>query len=61
MEHAQSQQSSALPAVQRIAAIAVEAGWSDEEGFIAAMLMVAAGVTVSEAGEMFLDCRRRVQ
>jgi hypothetical protein len=53
MEHAQSQQSSALPAVHRIAIAAVEAGWSHEEGFIAAMMMLAAGVSAAEAEAAF--------
>jgi hypothetical protein len=62
MEHhtVQSQQS-ALPAVHRIAIAAVEAGWSHEEGFIAAMMMLAAGVSAAEAEELFQHARRVVQ
>jgi hypothetical protein len=61
MERVVQSQQSALPAVHRIAIAAVEAGWNHEEGFIAAMMMLAAGVTAAEAERLFWDAARRVQ
>jgi hypothetical protein len=61
MEHAQSQQSSALPAVRAIEALAMSAGWPTAEAFIVAMLLVGHGCTVVEAEAAFQHARRVVQ
>ena len=61
MEHAQSQQSSALPAVRAIELLALAAGWPDRAAFECALMLVAAGVTAAEAERLFWDAARRVQ
>jgi hypothetical protein len=60
MEHVHSQQS-AVPAVNRIVAAAIAAGWEERDAFEASMLLVAAGVSATEAEVMFRDALRRVQ
>jgi hypothetical protein len=61
MGQAAESQPSSVATINRIVVAAMRAGWGDEEGFIAAVLMISAGVSAAEGERAFADAARRVQ